>query len=100
MDSNNIELSPGLDTGYIYQRRWVPYFVTPGIATSWVVLGAVLNGNRESTKTGQLIWIGGLFLISITTMIESKIAHKKAIRANKEKHQAKTHKRKRPIGII
>tara|TARA_Y100001968_G_C19005982_1_gene548205 strand:- start:170 stop:355 length:186 start_codon:yes stop_codon:yes gene_type:complete len=37
-------------------------------------LGVLLNGETEQT-----IGIGGLFLISITTMIEGKIAQKRAI---------------------
>ena len=80
-----LNLFPGLGAGYIYQRRWVPYFITGGVATAWIVLGAVLNGEAEPTKTEQLIGIGGLFSISITTMIEAKIAHKKAIFALEEK---------------
>ena len=85
---------PGLGAGYLYQRRWIPYFVTAGAATAWFVLGAVLNGDTEPTKAEQLIGIGGLFLISITTMVESKIAHKKARLVVEEQIQAKTPKKK------
>tara|TARA_Y100001968_G_scaffold310296_1_gene331083 strand:+ start:139 stop:483 length:345 start_codon:yes stop_codon:yes gene_type:complete len=70
---------PGLGAGYIYQRRWIPYFVTVGAASIWFVLGAILNGDTEPTNSEQLIGIGGLFIISVTTMIEAKIAHKKAV---------------------
>ena len=84
---------PGLGAGYIYQRRWIPYFITGGAATAWLVLGVILNGDTEPTKVEQLIGIGGLFLISITTMVEAKIAHKKAILAVEEELQAKTPKR-------
>tara|TARA_Y100001968_G_scaffold269936_1_gene260916 strand:+ start:390 stop:686 length:297 start_codon:yes stop_codon:yes gene_type:complete len=72
---------PGLGAGYLYQRRWGPYFLTGGVITAWFVLGFVLNGETETTQSEQLIGIGGLLLISITTMIEAKIAHKKAIDA-------------------
>ena len=85
---------PGLGAGYLYQRRWLPYFVTGGIATAWFFLGAIVNGDTEPTKTEQLIGLGGLLLISITTMIEAKIAHKKAIFAIEERLQAKTQKKK------
>ena len=85
---------PGLGAGYLYQRRWIPYFATVGAATAWFVLGAILNADTEPTKAEQLIGIGGLFLISITTMVEAKIAHKKATLAVEEQLQAKTPKKK------
>ena len=92
--ATTLNFLPGLGAGYLYQRRWIPYFVTGGAAIAWFVLGAILNGDTEPTKVEQLIGILGLFLISITTMVESKIAHKKATLALKEQIQAKTSKRK------
>ena len=85
--ATTLNFLPGLGAGYLYQRRWIPYFVTGGAATAWFVLGAILNGDTEPTKTEQLIGISGLFLISITTMIEAKIAHKKALLAVEEQLQ-------------
>ena len=79
--ASTLNFLPGLGAGYLYQRRWIPYFVTAGVATAWFVLGTILNGESEPTKTEQLVGIGGLFLISISTMIEAKIAHKKAVAA-------------------
>ncbi len=92
--ATTLNFLPGLGAGYLYQRRWIPYFVTGGAATAWFVLGAILNGDTEPTKAEQLIGIGGLFLISITTMVEAKIAHKKAVLAVEEQLQAKTSKKK------
>ena len=92
--ATTLNFLPGLGAGYLYQRRWIPYFVTGGLATAWFILGAVFNGDTEPTKSEQLIGIGGLFLISITTMIEAKIAHKKAILAVEEQLQSKTQKKK------
>ncbi len=92
--ASTLNFLPGLGAGYLYQRRWIPYFVTGGVATSWFVLGAILNGDTEPTKTEQLIGLGGLIVISITTMIEAKIAHKKATLAVVEKLQVKTPKKK------
>ena len=92
--ATTLNFLPGLGAGYLYQRRWIPYFATGGAATAWFVLGAILNGDTEPTKSQQLIGIGGLFLISITTMIEAKIAHKKATLAVEEQLQAKTPKKK------
>ena len=88
---------PGLGAGYLYQRRWIPYFLTGGVAIAWFVLGAILNGDKDPTKLEQLIGIGGLFLISITTMVEAKIAHKKAILAVEEQIQAMTSSKKRGL---
>ena len=88
---------PGLGAGYLYQRRWTPYFLTVGVATAWFVLGAILNGDTDPTKLEQLIGIGGLFLISITTMVEAKIAHKKARLTVEEQTQAMTSKKKRGL---
>ena len=95
--ATTLNFLPGLGAGYLYQRRWVPYFLTGGVATSWFVLGAVLNGDAEPSRAEQLIGIGGLSLISITTMIEAKIAHKKSIFAVKEQLLAKTQKKKRGL---
>ena len=92
--ASTLNFLPGLGAGYLYQRRWIPYFVTGGAVTAWFVLGTIINGDTEPTKAEQLIGIGGLFLISITTMVESKIAHKKATLAVEEQLQAKTPKKK------
>ena len=95
--ASTLNFLPGLGAGYLYQRRWIPYFATGGAATAWFVLGAILNGDTEPTKAEQLIGIGGLFLISITTMLEAKIAHNKATLAIEEQFQAKTPKKKRGL---
>ena len=97
MGSNNFEFFPGLVSGYLYQRRWVPYFVTEGVTTACFVLGVLLNGETEPTKTKQTIGIGGLFLISITTMIEVKIAQKRAIVAIEKNIQANHQKKQRGL---
>tara|TARA_B100000579_G_C22136573_1_gene534491 strand:- start:51 stop:395 length:345 start_codon:yes stop_codon:yes gene_type:complete len=88
---------PGLGAGYLYQRRWKPYFITAGVAIAWFVLGAFLNKGTEPTTFEQLIGIGGLFLISITTVIEAKIAHKKALLIVEEQLQTKTIKKSRGL---
>ncbi len=92
--ATTLNFLPGLGAGYLYQRRWIPYFVTGGAATAWFILGAILNSDAEPTKAEKLIGIGGLFLISITTMVEAKISHKKAMLAIEEQLQAKTPKKK------
>ena len=95
--ATTLNFLPGLGAGYIYQRRWIPYFVTGVAAIVWFVLGAILNGDTEPTKAEQLIGIGGLFFISITTMVEAKIAQKKAMLAIEEELQAKTPQKTRGL---
>tara|TARA_Y100000589_G_scaffold249701_1_gene237799 strand:- start:59 stop:403 length:345 start_codon:yes stop_codon:yes gene_type:complete len=95
--ATTLNFLPGLGAGYLYQRRWIPYFVTVGAGTAWFVLGALLNGDTDPTKLEQLIGIGGLLLISITTMVEAKIAHKKARLAVEEQLQTMTPKKKRGL---
>ena len=92
--ATTLNFLPGLGAGYLYQRRWIPYFITGGAATAWFVLGVILNGDTEPTKAEQLIGIGGLFLISITTMVEAKIAHKNATLTIEKQLEAKTPKKK------
>ena len=79
---------PGLGSGYLYQRRWKPYFLTIAASTAWFILGFFLQGDSEPSQTEQIIGISGLFFISIITVIEANLAFKKAIneaKAQKEK---------------
>ncbi len=79
---------PGLGSGYLYQRRWKPYFFTITASTSWLALGFFLQGDSEPSQSEQIIGISGLFFISIVTVIEANLAFKKAYnktKAEKEK---------------
>jgi len=38
-----LNLLPGLGSGYLYQRRWKPYFLTIAATTSWFALGLFLQ---------------------------------------------------------
>ncbi len=71
---------PGVGTGYLYQRRWLPYFITTGVVTAWFVIGIILQGDKEPSQTEQLIGISGLFLISTITVVEANLAFKKAVK--------------------
>ncbi len=74
---------PGLGSGYLYQRRWKPYFLTIAASTVWLALGFFLQGDSEPSQVEQIIGISGLFFISIVTVIEANLAFKKA--SNKTK---------------
>ena len=81
---------PGVGTGYLYQRRWLPYFITAGAVTAWFVIGIILQGDKEASQTEQLIGISGLFLISTITVVEANLAFKKAVKiASIKKEEAK-----------
>ena len=86
---------PGLGSGYLYQRRWKPYFLTIAATTSWLALGFFLKGDSEPSKGEQIIGISGLFFISIVTVIEANLSFKEAIKKIKtEKEKIKPSKKK------
>jgi len=79
---------PGLGSGYLYQRRWKPYFFTITASTLRFALGFFLKVDSEPSQTEQIIGISGLFFISIVTVIEANLAFKKASNKTKaEKEQ-------------
>ena len=69
---------PGLGSGYLYQRRWKPYFFTITASTAWFALGIFLQGDSAPSQNQQIIGISGLFLMSLVTVIEANLAFKKA----------------------
>ena len=82
---------PGVGTGYLYQRRWLPYFITTGVITAWIVIGIILQGDKEPSQTEPLIGISGLFLISTITVVEANLAFKKAVKITSiKKEEEKT----------
>ena len=90
-----LNLLPGLGSGYIYQRRWKPYFLTLAASTTWFVLGFFLQGNSEPSQLEQIVGISGLFFISIATATEANLAFKKAnTKAKAEKEKIKSSAKK------
>jgi len=87
---------PGVGTGYIYQRRWLPYFITLGAVSAWFAIGIILQGDKEPSQTEQLIGIAGLFFISIITVVEANLAFKKAVKISniKQEEQKKSPSKK------
>ena len=81
---------PGVGAGYLYQRRWFPYFMTSGAVIAWIIIGIILQGDKEPSRTEQLIGISGLFFISITTVVEANLSFKKALKiASVKKEETK-----------
>ena len=80
---------PGLGSGYLYQRRWKPYFLTIAASTAWFSLGFFLQRNSEPSQREQIIGISGLFFISIFTVIEANLAFKKSSNKIKEENEKK-----------
>ena len=70
---------PGLGSGYLYQRRFIAYFLTTASVTTWFIIGINFQDSQETTQIEQIIGVSGLFLISIFTVVEANIAYKKAI---------------------
>ena len=82
---------PGVGAGYLYQRRWLPYFITAGAVTFWFVIGIILRGDKEPSQIEQLIGIGGLLLISTISVVEAYLAFKKAVKITSiKKEETKT----------
>ena len=71
---------PGLGTGYIYQRRWRPYWITTALATGWFILGALTTPQSKGPEdaTHQLAGLIGLLLLAVVTMTEAFLAGRKA----------------------
>ncbi len=44
---------PGLGSGYLYQRRWKPYFFTLTASTAWFAFGIFLQGDSELLKMNK-----------------------------------------------
>ena len=86
--ASSLNFIPGLGSGYLYQRRWKPYFLTIATGTAWFALGFFLQGDSEPSQREQIIGISGLFFISIVTVIEANLAFKKASnKTNAEKEK-------------
>ena len=91
-----LNLLPGLGAGYLYQRRWIPYFITLAALTLWFFIGITLQGDKEPIQNEQFIGISGLFIISIVTAVESNLAYKKIVQTESIKqNQTKSTEKKR-----
>ena len=75
-----LNVVPGLGAGYLYQRRWKAYWITSALATTWLVLGAVLGQDAGASEElqNQFVGLGGLVPLAAGTAVEAGLAAKKA----------------------
>ena len=75
-----LNVVPGLGAGYLYQRRWKAYWMTSVLATTWLVLGAVLGQGAEGGEAiqNQLIGFLGLVALAAGSAVEAGLATKKS----------------------
>ena len=75
-----LNVLPGLGAGYLYQRRWKAYWITSALATTWFVLGAVLEQGAEAGEElqDQLVGLFGLVALAAGTAVEAGLAVKKS----------------------
>lgn len=79
-----LNLVPGLGAGYLYQRRWRPYWITTVVATAWFISGALLaNGADAATDPqNQLVGLIGLLVLAAVTATEAGLAVKQVRSSN------------------
>ena len=77
-----LNITPGLGTGYIYQRRWKAYWLTTVISFLWILidfyndLGISTLDPAESQN--EFEGFLGLFAIAIISAIEAALSNKAA----------------------
>ena len=77
---------PGLGTGYLYQRRWKPYWITTMTSAAWVYIDlsrqyAIDNSDPGSIQTDNTGLIGILVISSVS-------AYEAAIKVKNERERA------------
>ena len=74
-----LNVIPGLGAGYLYQRRWTPYWITSGLATAWFLAGAVLGQDAAPDLEQRNQWVGllGLIALAAVTAAEAGLAVKR-----------------------
>lgn len=74
-----LNVLPGLGTGYIYQRRWMAYWITVSLGALWVGLDAMA---LEARLLGGELEMGaavpGLLALALVTAAEAFLAARRA----------------------
>ena len=79
-----LNLVPGLGAGYLYQRRWRPYWITTVVATAWFIAGALLADGADAATDpqNQLVGLIGLLVLAAVTATEAGTAVKQVRSTN------------------
>ena len=79
-----LNVVPGLEAGYLYQRRWRAYWITSAVATAWFVAGAVLaqDADAAAEAQNQLVGLIGLLVLAGVTATEAGLALKRVRQTN------------------
>ena len=75
-----LKVLPDHDSENLKQRRWKAYWITSALATTSVVLGAVLGQDAGAAEEiqNQLVGLGGIVALAARTTVEAGLAVKKA----------------------
>lgn len=80
-----LNLLPGLGAGYLYQRRWLAWWLTNGLAAAWLTLGAWWGDGAEVTALQEAAMpvlptrvLVGLSLLSLVSAAEAFLAVRRA----------------------
>ena len=79
-----LNVVPGLGAGYLYQRRWLAYWITSAVATAWFVAGAVLaqDADAAAEAQNQLVGLIGLLVLAGVTATEAGLELKRVRQTN------------------
>jgi hypothetical protein len=70
-----LNLVPGIGIGYLYQRRWMAYWITVAVAV--ILLSADTVANFRNKSQPQLVDVLGLLLLGPVTALEAGLAVKR-----------------------
>lgn len=74
-----LNVLPGLGAGYLYQRRWRPWWITTSLSSAWFLLGAQLQPDpSEIDPRTRLVGLGGLLLLAAVSAVEAFLAARRA----------------------
>ena len=70
-----LNLVPGIGIGYLYQRRWMAYWITVAVAV--ILLSADTVANFRNKSQPQQVDVLGLLLLGPVTAVEAGLAVKR-----------------------
>jgi len=82
-----LNVLPGLGAGYLYQRRWIAWWITTALGGGWFALGPALASDPDNGLVGSgavadpvraWVGLGGLALLSLVSASEAFLAARRA----------------------